>query len=534
MEVNRLLSLCLCWMLLGLHALSQSFGQFTSILPQGQMEQMVLPRTHNWQMLIQAGDPLMSGGTMPGSNDFTGYVPIHGSSTHGYLSISTEAIPGGVTVLEVQYNSFMEKWLVLDGNAVDMTALSDTNVDPTVRNCSGGVTPWNTIITCEELVSTTDLDGDGYMDWGWSIEIDPATHSVVDHDQDGRPEKLWALGHFRHENAGFAQDSMTVYEGEDATTNGFLFKFVAHEKMRLDSGELYVLHQVGPIGNWIRIPNATQWERNHTVQLADSLGGTDFFRIEDVEVHPVTGEVYFASTAMSRVYRFQDNGDSISGFGTFVDYGNYPIYSEHDTTQVLQSYPDNLVFDGDGNLYVAQDGGGAHLWVFGPNHSLGNPDVRIFTTAVRGAEPTGMTFTPDHRWLFMSFQHPFGTNVIPSVDATGQSFVFNRASSFVFGLMNDLGTPEFTSGVGEELGRRVSIYPNPTVGSCTLEGLFPMDGIGQIIVSDAWGRVVAQRKVEIRAGLNAVDLNVEGLSVGVYHVEICVGGVVARGRFIRI
>ncbi|MFN8396951.1 MAG: DUF839 domain-containing protein [Bacteroidia bacterium] len=533
MHVHRVLCLCFCLLGIGSLLQAQSFGNFTSILPQGQVENMVLPRTHNWQMLIQAGDPLPGGGLLPGSNDFTGYVPIQGSSTHGYLSISTEAIPGDVTILEVQYNAFMEKWLVLDGNVVDMSQLGDSNVAPTARNCSGAVTPWNTVITCEELESTTDLNGDGYLDWGWSIEIDPATHSVVDHNLDGKPDKLWALGHFRHENAAFAPDSVTVYQGEDATTNGFLFKFIAHEKMRLDSGELYVLHQSGNVGNWIRIPNETQWERNHTVLLADSLGGTDFFRIEDVEVNPLTGEIYFASTAMSRVYKFEDRGDSISGFGIFVDYGTYQIVSEHDTTPLLLTYPDNLVFDGDGNLWVAQDGGGAHLWVFGPMHSLGNPDVRIFTTAVRGAEPTGMTFTPDFRYLFMSFQHPFYSNVIPSVDATGQSFVFNRAGSFVFGLMNDLGTPEYTSGVEDAGMGRLFVSPNPTRGVCRVEGFFPENGTGEMRIIDARGQVVFQRSMVLQAGLNALELDLGTPAAGIYVVEMRCEDRILRARIVR-
>ena len=63
---------------------------------------------------------------------------------------------------------------------------------------------------------------------------------------------------------------------------------------------------------------------------------------------------------------------------------------------------DNLAFDNDGNLWVMQDGGDFYIWVVKNGHTQASPDVEIFGITPAGAEPTGITFTPDNKYLFMS------------------------------------------------------------------------------------------------------------------------------------
>ncbi|UOQ64967.1 hypothetical protein [Hymenobacter volaticus] len=67
-------------------------SQFTSIEPSVQQQGLRLPSTHTFQMLAQGNMPYTNSadGNMLEAFDFTGYAPISGSSTKGYLSINHE------------------------------------------------------------------------------------------------------------------------------------------------------------------------------------------------------------------------------------------------------------------------------------------------------------------------------------------------------------------------------------------------------------------------------------------------------------
>ncbi len=84
--VSLILSFFLCTL-----CYAQHISEFTSLGADGQNSDFILPATHTFQDLIQHGDALNDGGTMPDVLDFTGYVPRKGSSKYGYLSINSEA-----------------------------------------------------------------------------------------------------------------------------------------------------------------------------------------------------------------------------------------------------------------------------------------------------------------------------------------------------------------------------------------------------------------------------------------------------------
>src|SRR5262245_46272412 len=84
---------------------AQTIGTFNSVTPTTQTQNLVIPATHKFQRIIKSGDPLSLGGTLGNNTDFTGYVPIAGSSRNGYLSISNETTPAGVAILGISYNT---------------------------------------------------------------------------------------------------------------------------------------------------------------------------------------------------------------------------------------------------------------------------------------------------------------------------------------------------------------------------------------------------------------------------------------------
>ncbi len=151
------------------------------------------PSTHTFQQLIKTGDALTLGGTLGNNLDYTGYVPISGSSRTGYLSISSETTPAECAILDIFYNYSTNVWNTSSSGKVFFsigTATSDLgNVS---FFCSGTVTPDNTIMVCEETTAAgnTNSSVDSYQDVGWVIEIDPATRTAKDQTQRKRKDKL--------------------------------------------------------------------------------------------------------------------------------------------------------------------------------------------------------------------------------------------------------------------------------------------------------------------------------------------------------
>ncbi len=423
-------------------------GCFTSIVPTSQTPNLIIAKEHNFQMLIKQGDlytnPLGNLTRVGGNNDFTGFVAMNGSGELGHLSINHETSPGGVTMADLHYDRKSLLWVVDTTRPIDFYG---NDLVSTVRNCSGGITPWGTVITCEETATNADVNNDGFLDVGWNVEIDPLTSKVMDYDNDGKADKLWAMGNASHENAAIAKDRVTVYTGEDGGSSA-VFKFIADTPGNLSAGKLYALKLDGPLvggepttksATWISIPNTTQTDQNSSRSLAISLGATNFNGVEDIEIGTVDGKIYFTSKGNGRVYRFDDNGSKAANFETFVGGTSYDIYTDQGVfNEAWGGGNDNLCFDDKGNLWVLQDGGRNYVWLVRPDHSQVEPKVELFASFPRGSEPCGLTFSPDYRFGFISIQHPSGSNT-PQLDAAGNMVAFDASATVVFALNENLG-----------------------------------------------------------------------------------------------
>jgi hypothetical protein len=277
---------------------------------------------------------------------------------------------------------------------------------------------------------------DGYYDIGWHVEVNPNTKQVVG--------KHWAMGNGPKENAVIHSNQRTVYFGNDANP-GYLFRFVSQTSADLSSGDLFVY--TGPktgAGTWVQLANTTISERNKTMSLAAAAGATAFNGIEDVEIGP-DGKIYFAVKNENRVYRFTDNnpttGTATSSMETYVGNASYTIsHSGGSTVVPWGTGNDNLAFDGNGNLWVLQDGNNNYIWVVMNGHTQAAPQVKLFGISPSGSEPTGITFTPDHKYLFLSFQHPNATNNADyQDDAALNQIGFERDIAIVIALSQNLG-----------------------------------------------------------------------------------------------
>lgn len=153
----------------------------------------------------------------------------------------------------------------------------------TAFNCSGGTTPWGTILTAEENFQGSVTEGvlpngtqTGYDDegigfafglvgekYGWMVEISPADPSFQN-------RKHTALGRFRHENIAFRVEAgrpLVAYMGDDRR-GGHTWKFVSsgivsnpsdsNNSQLFESGTLYAA-RLNPDGSgqWIPLVPST-------------------------------------------------------------------------------------------------------------------------------------------------------------------------------------------------------------------------------------------------------------------------------------
>ena len=370
---------------------AQHISDFTSIPDQNENGTLKVPSTHNFQYLVYQGEY----GTLD-NFDFTAFVPIANSSSNGYLSLNHELVDGGVTVFDIQQNTSSKVWSLSNNKAVRYGEVN--------RPCSGAITSWGSVLSAEE--STL----------GRILEVDPATGSSI---------WRYQLGRLAHENVVENLDNnRTFYTGED-TGSGVLLKFVADNPGDLSSGTLYTLdvNNAETAGTWIQIPNNSN---TNTHQVALNAGATTFPGIEDVEISPIDGKVVFAVKGSGSIYRFIENdplaGGTVSSFEKYVE---NTTYNTGNGNANFGTGVDNLAFDNLGNLWAFQDGGDHQMWVIDANHTPANPMVKLFGQTPVGAEPTGITFSPDHNYMFMSVQHPSSNPGSTQNDVFGNTITSN-------------------------------------------------------------------------------------------------------------
>lgn len=315
----------------------------------------------------------------------------------------------------------------------------------TLSNCSGGITPWNTFITCEEnydncfgetvfnekneSVKIASSEGwEQFYDYppehyGWVVEVNPKT---------GEAQKHIALGRFSHECCTIYElddKRVVAYTGDDKNDE-HVYKFISSKPGSLKEGTLYVADTIN--GKWLAMdwetqPALKQKFKNQTEVLirareaAKLLGATPLNRPEDIEIDPITGHVLISLTNNmpkkdfhGSILKIEETNGAFDAL-TFTA-STYKAGGEENGF----SCPDNLAFDLSGNLWMTTDMSGSvmnredrpympfknnSLFVI-PRYGKDAGKVIRVMTAPRDAELTGPWFSPDGKTLFLSVQHP--------------------------------------------------------------------------------------------------------------------------------
>ena len=462
-----------------LQASATFFKEFKGIKP-SDLDELKLAKGLEYEVLIKWGDTINGQDSFGFNNDYTAFLPFDTANpndgilwvNHEYVDpffvsnyvdgdektreqVAKEQYNVGGSILRIKKNE-KGKWQVIKNDPLNKRITGQTKIPfnwehpiagknvamGTLGNCSGGITPWGTILTCEENYDMfygerNHKDGSliekrAFLGWhkqfdnppehyGWVVEVDPKT---------GKAQKHVALGRCAHECATVKElpdGRVVVYTGDDSV-NECLYKFIGSKPGSLSEGTLYVANTL--LGKWMPLvyednPILQKKFKDQTDVLirlraaARFVGGTALDRPEDIEIDPVTGHVLVSLTNNSSKENWY--GSILKIVETDNDYTSLTFKPERFLAGGKETgfaCPDNMAFDTAGNLWFTSDMSGSLMhqepYTDFKNNGLflvprsGEQEGQVIqiASAPSDAELTGPFFAPDGKTLFLSVQHP--------------------------------------------------------------------------------------------------------------------------------
>ncbi|MDQ4036697.1 MAG: PhoX family protein [Chloroflexota bacterium] len=331
-----------------------------------------------------------------------------------------------------------------------------TSLNGTMMNCSGGIMPWGSWITCEETINGPDVGPD--FTGASNIPLERPHGFIFEVPAAGQSDRqpIRSAGRYAHEAVSFDPKEGILYLTEDnfAFPSGF-YRYIPPsnpmETGRLeDGGRLQMLAIKGQPNldlaaeqpqratykvEWVDIddpapifpytPGTTAQTANDQalVYVGDqgrSLGAAYFSRLEGSAYDD--GVVYFCSTQGGGAAEVAEPGepypsDSASGYGN----GTGQIWAYHTNSQTLQlvfqspgaetlDFPDNVTTSRRGTLILCEDNvndnflrglsRGGDLFDIALNRLVS----RLTGQPRFNDEFAGSTFSPDGETLFVNIQ----------------------------------------------------------------------------------------------------------------------------------
>ena len=382
-----------------------------------------LPTGFSYQVVSSLGDAMTDGAAVPDKADGMGCFDLGdgrlalvrnhelvstdesgGVFSAGFGTKDGQFIPGGTThvVLDKDTLEVLDQFRSLGG---------------TMRNCSGGVTPWGSWLTCEESTTGPGLKyGEGLNQYhGWVFDVPAAATGLVD------PAPLKALGRFNHEAACVNPDTGLVYLTEDRD-DSVLYRFIPAVPGDLArGGRLQAMKVEG-------MPDLRNWSGSSNA--VGSVGEVSWIDLDEVEapnddlrhraaakgaslvargegIHMGEGEAFVCSTSggarkLGQIFRiqFSPNGES----------DRVELFFESVSKHQFD-YGDNVVVAPNGHLIVCED----QYTEVVDNHLRGiAPDGNAYPLARLRlqTELAGACFSPDGQTMFVNVYAPTKTLAI--------------------------------------------------------------------------------------------------------------------------
>ena len=349
-------------------------GGYGPLLPAADLrdgvERIALPEGFEYRSFSLAGQVMSDGNRVPLGHDGMGVfnmsdgefrlVRNHEDRNGGGLG-STALNPnlsydmrggGGTTTLVV--NPFTRE-----------LARHFVSVSGTTVNCAGGITPWDSWVTCEETnAGPTSSATPPALPWlrqhGYCFDVPADANGQV------AAIPILEMGRFSHEALAVDPRTWIVYQTEDNGGNSGFYRFLPDTPGRLvNGGTLQMLaidgrfqydartgQTVGvalPV-TWVDIanPNPSGTSSTAVFNQGRALGGVRFNRLEGCWYG--NGAIYFDDTSggnagVGQVWEFRPEGDG----------GTLTLIFESPGPSVLDS-PDNLAVSPQGAILLCEDG----------------------------------------------------------------------------------------------------------------------------------------------------------------------------------
>lgn len=405
---------------------ASSFAGYGALVPDpaGLLD---LPQGFSYRVLSKLGAAMDDGGTVPDRADGMGCFdigngelalvrnhelqPQHdagGPIAKGFGKKDGVFVPGGTTtiVLDAATLSVKRQFRSLGG---------------TIRNCSGGVTPWGTWLTCEEApIGPGEPRGQGLdKSHGWVFEVPASARGLVD------AVALTAMGRFNHEAACVDPASGIVYQTEDRD-DSVLYRFLPAVPGKLAQGgrlQAMVIEGLADTRNWdvsdsgrampVGKPYPVRW-----VDLDDVEAPKDDLRARAAAkgaalvargegLHMGENAVFACCTngGAKKLGQILKLTPGLAGAPDTVE-----LFFESQSIDQF-NYGDNLTVAPSGHLFVCED----QYTDVVDNHIRGiTPQGAAYEFARLTAqtELAGGCFSPDGKWLFVNAYSPTATLAI--------------------------------------------------------------------------------------------------------------------------
>ncbi len=391
---------------------------------------LALPAGFSYSIVTEAGSTrLESGEPTPSNHDGAGAFKTRAGGTvivynHEIgSSLATSPLPvphvdglvydpgsaGGCTIVETDR----------DGNRVrEYVAIAGT-----ATNCAGGITPWDTWLTCEETEGRAGSGG-RTKDHGYVFEVDP-----FDMAANRDPQPIKALGRYSHEAAAVDPHSGAIYLTEDAgNPNGLLYRWEPPQGYRPRKSGLRAL---GPTDGVLAAMRCTDGAGAHVDDLSratevDTTYEVTWTAVPDRDARTTSTRKQFGADEITRGRKFEGAwwGDGGAYIVTSFARAESPVphdgqvwfYDPRRSTMTLKlrfgvdadqdapgDGPDNITVSPWGGLILAEDGEGVQHLV---GVTEGGAAFELARNQLNGSEFVAPVYSHDKKVLFASIQTP--------------------------------------------------------------------------------------------------------------------------------
>ncbi|MEO0576901.1 MAG: alkaline phosphatase PhoX [Pseudomonadota bacterium] len=392
-----------------------------------------LPEGFSYRIVSKLGQTMNDGFLVPDRADGMGCVDLGGGEIALVRNHELQPQHDGGRAFGQSYDTIAKSLVPLPGGTTNLVLDAQTlglkrqhrTLLGTIRNCSGGTTPWGSWLTCEEAV--VSADGRINKDHGFVFEVPANATGLVD------PIPLTAMGRFNHEAACVDPTSGVVYLTEDRNDSLF-YRFVPNEPRQLIKGgtlQALSLDGMPDTRNWAsqRLMAVGQSIAGRWITLDDVLSPNDDLRIRGAAAGATVfargegafmgdDEVYFTATSgglkkEGQIFRLRPSRrpNGADTLDLFFESGDADQYS----------FGDNVCVAPYGHLVVCED-----QYTKVVNNFLRGitPDGASYPLARlnRQTELAGACFAPDGRTMFVNAYSPTITFAIQGPWPTGNGY----------------------------------------------------------------------------------------------------------------